>query len=73
MFGVLGARADTTGEKGSRVGRMQRAREGGRGEDGGSEEEDEAATDGSIQRVQFLLGATEHMSKMGREDGGVRE
>ena len=48
VFGVLGARADTTGEKGSRVGRMQRAREGGRGEDGGSKEEDEAATDGSI-------------------------
>lgn len=73
VFGVLGARTDTTGAKGSRVGRMQRALEGGGGEDGGSEEEDEEATDGSIQRMQFLLGTTEHMSKVGREDGGVRE
>ena len=73
MFSLLGARANTTGAKRSRTERVQRAREGGRREDGGSDEEDEAVTDGSVQRVSILLGTAKHMSKVGREDCSARE
>lgn len=73
VLGVLGARADTTGTKGSKLERLQRARQGGGEEDGGSDEEDRAAGDGSIQRMQILLGTAEHLSKVGGENSGERE
>lgn len=73
VLGMLGARADTTGTKSSKLEGLQRTRQRGGEEDGGSDEEDRAAGDDSIQRMQVLLGTAEHLSEVGGEDSGERE
>lgn len=80
MLGMLGAGADTTSKEGEELEAMRRAQPRGGREDGGDAEEGGVTQDCTFQRLSVLLGATEHLPKMGRkgcsereQDGGIPE